>query len=98
MRSFLKIAAPLCLLLTVWTAVAVVAHHHADNAESQTCPVCVVARAPAAIVTPSAATPVFVRLYAVRVEASPIQHRPPVFALNSRAPPAVQGSVATSIV
>jgi len=95
MRSLTKFAALLCLLLTVWIAVAVVAHHHANGAESQTCPVCVVARAPAATVTPSAAQPVFVRLYTVLVEPSPVQHRPPVFALSSRAPPAGQDPTAS---
>jgi len=98
MRSLAKFAALLCLLLTVWIAVAVVAHHHANGAESQTCPVCVVARAPAAIVTPSTVQPVLVRLCTVRVEASPVQHRLPVFALSSRAPPALQGPIAASIL
>ena len=98
MRSLVKITALLCLLLTVWTAAAVVAHHHSSSAESQTCPVCVVARAGAAIVTPSAAMPVFVRLYTLRVEPSPVQHCLPVFALSSRAPPAVQGPTVASVL
>jgi len=95
MRSLVKIAALLCLLLMVWTAAAVVAHHHSSSAESQTCPVCVVARAAAAIVTPSAARPVFVRLYTLRIEPSPVQHSLPVFALSSRAPPAGQDPTAS---
>jgi hypothetical protein len=98
MRSLARIAALLCLLLTVWTAAAVVAHHHASSAESQTCPVCAVARAVAAIATPSSAQPVFVRLYAVLVEPSPVQHRLPVFALSVRAPPADQGPSTAAVL
>jgi len=97
MRSLGKFAALLCLLLTVWIAVAVVAHHHADSAESHTCPLCVVARAVAAVTVPSSAQPVLVRLYAVRLESSPVQHRLPVFALSSRAPPALQGPTVVSV-
>jgi len=98
MRSLAKMAAWLCLLLTVWTAVAVVAHHHANNAESQTCPVCVAARSVAAIVTPHSVKPVFVRLSTVRVEPSFAQHRLPAFACSNRAPPADQGSITESVL
>jgi len=98
MRALAKFAALLCLLLTVWTALAVVAHHHTNGAESQTCPICVVARAPAAIVTSDAAQPVLVRLSTVRVEPSPLHHRLPVFALSGRAPPAGQGPTVASVL
>jgi hypothetical protein len=38
MRSVAKMVAFLCLLLTIWSAVAVVAHHHSNSTESLTCP------------------------------------------------------------
>ena len=87
MRSLIKIAAYLCLLLTVWSAAAVVAHHHASNSESLTCPVCVAARAPAAITGTSGAKPVFLFLSTVRSEAVPAKYRLVVFALSIRPPP-----------
>lgn len=98
MRSVVKIAALLCLLLTLWSAVAVVAHHHANSAESVTCPVCVAARAVAAIVPTSALKPVFVQLSTVRVQSSPAQYRLPVFARSGRAPPADQGPTTESVL
>ena len=98
MRSVAKIAALLCLLLTLWSAVAVVAHHHANSAESVTCPVCVAARAVAAIVPASALKPVFIQLSTVRVQSSPAQYRLPVFAFSGRAPPADQGPTTQSVL
>jgi len=98
MRSVAKIAALLCLLLTLWSAAAVVAHHHANSAESVTCPVCVAARAVAAAVTPGALKPVFVQLSTVRVQSSPAQYRLLVFALRGRAPPADQGPTTESVL
>jgi hypothetical protein len=92
-----KALALLCLLLTVWTAAAVVAHHHANSAEPQTCPVCVAARSVAAIVTPHSTKPVFVRLSTVRVEPSLATCRLPAFAFSNRAPPADQGSITESL-
>lgn len=97
MRSVAKIAAWLCLLLTLWSAVAVVTHHHANGAESVTCPVCVAARAVAATVTPGALKPVFIQLSTVRVQPSPAKHRLPVFAFSGRAPPADLGPTTESV-
>lgn len=84
-----KAIATLCLLLTVWSAVAVVAHHHASNSASPTCPVCVVARAPAAaIASVSGPKPVFLFLSTVRSAPISAKHRLVVFALSVRPPPA----------
>jgi hypothetical protein len=89
MRSLTKFAALLCLLLTVWTAAAVVAHHHANNAESQTCPVCVVARATAAPTAAGSPKPVFFCVSTVLPETSPARFRLTAFVLSIRPPPAV---------
>ncbi|HYN15465.1 MAG TPA: hypothetical protein VES66_06725 [Terriglobales bacterium] len=91
-------AAWLCLLLTLWSAVAAVAHHHANNTESLTCPVCIAARAVAAIATSSALKPVFIQISTVRVQSSPAKYRLPVFALSVRAPPAYQGPTTESVL
>ncbi|MGC2323883.1 MAG: hypothetical protein WA463_14730 [Terriglobales bacterium] len=89
MRSIVKIAACLCLLLTVWSAAAVVAHHHASNSESLTCPVCVAARAPAAAIARAGGPkPVFLFLSTVRSEPVSAKYRLVVFALSVRPPPA----------
>ena len=98
MRSVAKIAAVLCLLLTLWSAVAVVTHQHANGAESLTCPVCVAARAVAATVTPCVLKPVFIQLSTVRVQSSPAKYRLWVFALHGRAPPADQGATTDSVL
>jgi len=89
MRTLTKFAALTCLLLTLWTAAAVVAHHHANNAESQTCPVCVVAHAPVARTIASSPKPVFLCVSTVRIEASPAKFRLIPFVLSIRPPPAV---------
>src|SRR5438309_6918748 len=55
MRSFVRCVALMCLLLTFWSALAVVAHHHADGTDSASCTVCVAAHstAPAQLPTSS---------------------------------------------
>jgi hypothetical protein len=83
-----KAIASLCLLLTLLSAMAVVTHHHSNSAESQTCPVCVVARAPAATVTASSPKPIFLFLSTVRLEPIAAKYRLSVFALSVRPPPA----------
>ena len=40
MRPILKGTATLCLVLTLWSAVAAVAHHHASVTDSLKCSVC----------------------------------------------------------
>jgi hypothetical protein len=83
-----KAGALLCLLLTVWLAVAVVAHHHPANTESATCPVCMAARAPAVIPTiVSGPQPIFVALSTVPLQPRPAECRLTVFALSVRPPP-----------
>ena len=98
MRSVAKIAALLCLLLTLGSAVAVVAHHHTNSAESLTCSVCVAARAVAAIVPTSTLKPVFIQVSTVRVQPRPAQYRFPVFARSGRAPPVDQGPTTESVL
>jgi hypothetical protein len=87
MRSCVKVTACLCLLLTLLSAIAVVAHHHASG-ESSTCSLCLVARTPAAIATASTPKPVFHFLSTLKLEPIFAQYRLSVFALSVRPPPA----------
>jgi hypothetical protein len=88
MRPLSKSIAWLCLLLTLWSAGAVVAHHHEDGAESTKCSVCV-----AALSTTPAAQTVLPRTHFVAVSfvvAIPVaatKQRLSVFALTVRPPP-----------
>ena len=88
MRSIFKYVVVLCLLLTLWSAVAVVVHHHDNATESVRCTVCIAAHSAA----PKAATglaqatlaPVFTLSgHSIAAKASMI-----AFALSVRPPPA----------
>ena len=79
----------LCLLLTLWLAVATVVHYHANAAESATCTVCVAshsATTPAQYVAPKA---VFVFVSVVRIKSLSAKQRLFAFALSMRPPPAI---------
>jgi hypothetical protein len=43
MRSISKKVALLCLLLTIWSAAALAAHHHSNATDAAKCTVCVAA-------------------------------------------------------
>ena len=87
MRSTVKFAAVVCLLLTLWSALAFAAHHHSKGTESATCTVCMTAHTAAPKATAhlhrSALTPVFI------IEAIPVSEneRFIAFALSVRPPP-----------
>lgn len=88
MRPFSRSIAWLCLLLTLWSAGVVIAHHHEDGAESAKCSVCI-----AALSTSPAAQAVLPRTNFVAVSfvvAAPVaaaKQRLSVFALAVRPPP-----------
>lgn len=89
MRSTVKFAAVVCLLLTLWSALAFAAHHHSKGTESATCTVCMAAHTAAPRATAhlhrAALNPIFI------VEAVPIsgKERFIAFALSVRPPPAL---------
>jgi hypothetical protein len=84
-----KCVALLCLVLTLGSALAFAAHHHANGTDSATCTVCVAAHS----ATPQAAasllqakfTPVFI----FRSKPSFAIQRLVAFALSVRPPPAI---------
>jgi len=89
MRSFSKKVALVCLLLTVWSAVGLAAHHHSSRVEAARCSVCVTAHsaAPKAIATLPQAK--FVYASAPVLETGSAQQHMISFALRVRPPPSV---------
>jgi len=89
MRSIGKSVAWVCLLLTLWSAVAFVAHHHTGGDESAKCTVCVAAlsASPTAPSLPVQATFLVVSTYRAEPVAEAKQ-RLIAFALTVRPPPA----------
>jgi hypothetical protein len=86
-RSTVKFAAVVCLLLTLWSALAFAAHHHSKGTESATCTVCMAAHTAAPRATAhlnrAALSPVLI------LEAVPVSEidRFIAFALSVRPPP-----------
>lgn len=87
-RPFVKSVAVVCLLLTVWSAVAFAAHHHANGAESAKCTVCVTAHTAAPQPAATLQTVVLTPAFTFRADpVSPKEHFV-AFALSVRPPPA----------
>ena len=89
MRSISKSVACLCLLLTLWSAGAFVAHHHSSAIETAKCPVCVAAHSASPKPASDLAQGTFVRLPAVRTQQVAAKQRLVTFALSVRPPPTV---------
>jgi hypothetical protein len=89
LRAIFKSVACLCLALTLWSALAVAAHHHSNATEAAKCAICVAARS----TTPQpASSPAKVTFSAVSIiPAEPIaaKQRLEAFALSVRPPPEV---------
>ena len=87
MRSISKRIAWLCMLLTFWSAIAFVSHHHSSLAEAAKCTVCVAAHSasPKPISTLPKVT--FVSVPTFRMEPVSPKQRLIGFALNVRPPP-----------
>lgn len=88
MRSIFKYVVVLCLVLTLWSAAAVVIHHHSKGTESARCTVCVAAHSavPKAISGLLHAT--FVRISTLRTQSVSAKACVIAFALTVRPPPA----------
>jgi hypothetical protein len=87
MRFAAKRVALVCMLLTLWSAVAFVAHHHLNKTDAQNCSVCVNAHTPAGVSTPQIVAPGFVEIASLHVESSSAKFRLVSFALSVRPPP-----------
>jgi len=89
MRSLSKKIALLCLLLTVFSAVGLVAHHHSNRTESAKCSVCVAAHSAAPKAVSVLANAAIVFSFAVVLDPVSAQQRLIAFALRVRPPPSV---------
>jgi len=86
-RTFAKRIAALCLLLTLWSGIALITHQHSSKTESARCTVCVTAHSasPKSSSVVHAAT--FFRVSAIRIETHSAKQRTLAFSLNVRPPP-----------
>src|SRR5438552_17174443 len=92
MRSNVKRLAVFCTLLMLWSAIAVVAHHHSTKSESVRCTVCVGAHSAAPRAISNRPSPSFVRVSVVHLASSFFSHRIISFALSVLPPPTVYRS------
>ena len=86
-RTFVKYGAVICLLLTFWSAVAVVAHHHTKGTESAKCSVCVAANTAAPKAAANAPKITYSSVAVFRPHAVSSKERFVAFALSVRPPP-----------
>ena len=89
MRSIVKCMTLLCLLLTLWSSLAFVAHRHANGAESAKCTVCVAAQSAAPKTAANLLKVTFTPIHNFQPETLSAPERAVAFALNVRPPPAV---------
>jgi len=89
MRSFGKRITWLCILLTLWSAVAFAAHDHPNDSESLRCSVCVAAHSTVPSATVALLQVRFVVASSIQFEPLPAEQRVLPFALNVRPPPQV---------
>jgi hypothetical protein len=89
MQSISKKIALLCLLLTFFSAVALVAHHHSSATDALKCTVCVTAHSAAPKAISALPGRMFVRISTIRPEPVSAKQRLVAFALNVRPPPSV---------
>ena len=89
MRSITKQIAFFCILLTVWSAVAFVSHHHSSTADALKCSVCAAAHSSSPKPTSTLSNRKFVRVSTSRSQPVSAKQRLVAFALRVRPPPAV---------
>jgi hypothetical protein len=89
MQSISKKIALLCLLLTVFSAAALVAHHHAGATDAFKCTVCVTAHGSSPKALSTLPNRTFVRASTIRLEPVSAKQRLVAFALSVRPPPQV---------
>jgi len=89
MRSISKSIALMCLLLTLLSAVALVAHHHSSAAEAAKCTVCVAAHSASPKTTSVLPNTTFVPVATFHPKPVSAKQRLVAFALCVRPPPNV---------
>ncbi len=89
MRSISKPIAWMCLLLTFWSAFALVAHHHSSATEAAKCTVCVAAHSASPKTVSTLPNATFVPVATFRPKPVSAKQRLIAFALCVRPPPSV---------
>jgi hypothetical protein len=89
MRSISRGLAFVCLLLTIWSAIAFVAHQHSSATEAAKCTVCVAAHSASPKPTSNLQKAAFVALSTIQAQPVSAKHRLAAFALSIRPPPEV---------
>jgi hypothetical protein len=88
-RLISKRIALVCLLLTVWSAVAFVAHQHSSKTEAAKCTVCIAAHSASPKTTSNLLKATFVALSTLQAQPVSAKQRLVAFALSVRPPPEV---------
>ena len=88
-RSIVKYAAVMCLLLTFWSAIAFAAHHHSNRTEAAKCTICVAAHTAAPKTTASLLKAKFTPISTFLPEPVFAAQSFVAFALSVRPPPAI---------
>ena len=88
-RSIVKYVVVMCLLLTVWSAIAFAAHHHSNGTEAAKCTVCVAAHSAAPKATTSLLKAKFTPISTLLPEPVSAAQNFVAFALSVRPPPAI---------
>ena len=89
MRSIVKYLAVMCLLLTLWSAIAFAAHYHSNGTESAKCTVCVAAHSATPKATASLLKAKFIPISTFLPEPVFAEQKLLAFALSVRPPPAI---------
>lgn len=89
MRLFSKKVAFFCLLLTLWSAVAFVAHNHSSATDAAKCTVCIAAHSASPKATSTLLKATLLAVYTFRAEPVAAKQRLIAFALCVRPPPSV---------
>jgi len=87
MRSITKHVAVMCLLLTLWSAVALISHHHASAGDALKCTVCVASQSTTTTATFYVVVVISVCVFAVAADPLTSAGRLIPFALSVRPPP-----------
>ena len=89
MRSISKRIACLCLLLTLWSAIAFAVHQHSNATEAAKCTVCIATHSASPKATSAPLKARFVAVSNFRAEPVAAKQCLIVFALSVRPPPSV---------
>jgi hypothetical protein len=87
MRVWSKRVALVCLMLTIWSALAFVAHHHSSATDAAKCTVCVAAHSASPKIVSTLPKVTFVSVSTFCQRPVSAQHVLVVFALSVRPPP-----------